>query len=407
MSLTVPTKTTALGAGNTAYLSRARPGSGGGGGGRPAWRTAMANGTVAFAPGNTLASINPENSISTNANYPAAAQYRGNGFATIVTAWNGMTWDEATCTAWFPLQGGHQDWAGNESYKNCLKVASPQFSMLRKPSGWDNSITLNDGQEASGLYADGRVRPGHGYNNNLYIPGFGPVAMRVTGPYIVGSTVTRKAFLLNETTGEMTVFAADSGISAGYGGSALDAAHNRVLSIDVGTSYLHGTDLTTRVTSILLQADNYAARYVKPVVMPSLNMVAFVHAGGTGFPAQIYFRDLDSLGAIITPTITGAFSTGLEINGLQGVGWDDVNQRFYLWNNATATNEISTLTPSGNPRTAPWVASKRTFTGVTVSAAATNSSGNSTLGRFGYSANLGACYLLNSVSEQFHIFATE
>lgn len=367
----------------------------------------MANGTVALIPGNTLASINPENSISTNANYPSGAQYRGNGFATIVTAWNGMAWDEATCTAWFPLQGGHQDWAGNEPYKNCLNAASATFSMLRKPSGWDNSIVLNDGQEASGLYADGRVRPGHAYNNNLYIPGVGPVVMRVTGPYIVGSTVTTRAFLLNETTGEASVYSSNTGATNGYGGSALDAAHNRVLSMDVGTSYLHGTDLTTRNTTILLSADNYAGKALKPVVMPSLNMVGFFHAGGTGYPAQIYFRDLDSLSAIITPTITGAFSSAIELNGLGGVDWDDVNQCFYLWNNATATNEVSVLTPSGSPRTAPWVASKRTFTGVTVTAAATNSSGNCTLGRFGYTSKLGGCYLLNAVSEQFHFFATE
>lgn len=377
---------------------------------RPAWRTAMVANTWAQVGSNKLSDINAENNPAINPNYQGNAPWHATtGFTSIVTAWNGACWDEATATFWFPLQGGHNDWAGNEPYKNCLNVDSPAFVMLRNPSGAiGNVITLDDGQEASGLYSDGRVRPGHSYNNNIYVPGYGPFIVRVKGPYKSGATDHPKVYRLNETTGETTLFCDLTSLSPGqsYGGAVYDSTRNHIISIGVGNTPLVKIDMATGVGSIAVSSDNYAGGYARLIVIPEFDLLVTIHNGGAGYPAQIYFRELGALGTIITPTITGSYSAGLTMNGQVGADWDSANRRLVLWNNATNTTQISTLTPGTNPRTDPWTAGTLTVSASNAETP-TVAAANGTYGRFGYSAKLGGCYLLNAVSQKIYFFATE
>lgn len=93
--------------------------------------------TVAEVPtSNTLADIDPEDNPALNANYPGNATWHAlGGHPLIITAWNGACYDPVLDEWWWPNQGGHTDYAGNEPYKLGVRVASPEFVMVRPPSG--------------------------------------------------------------------------------------------------------------------------------------------------------------------------------------------------------------------------------------------------------------------------------
>lgn len=377
---------------------------------RPSWRRAMAANTWAQVPGNTLASINPESNAAVNPNYPGNAPWHGiTGFAAIISAWNGAAWDEATATFWMPLQGGHGDYAGNEPYKKLMMSDTPTWAMLRNPSGAvGNAIVLDDGLEASGVYADGRIRVGHAYNNNVYVPGVGPMVVRIKGPFKSGATDFRKAYLVNETTGEPSLFCDLTSVNPGesYGGATYDSIRNRVLSIGVGNTPLVAIDVTTKVPSVVVSSDNYVGQYARPVHVADYDLLAILHNGGAGYPQWFYFFDTANGNAKIQPTITGSLPAGLDANGQCGMCWDSANKRFLLWNNSSNTTQIGTLSPTGNPRTQPWQAGALPVSGANT-VTPTAATGTGTYGRFVYSKKLGGCFVLNAVDQPIYFFATE
>lgn len=368
----------------------------------------MSANTWALVGANTLGDINPRNNPAINPLYPAGTGWGGSQ-AGMILAWNGAAWDEASATLWFPLQGGHADYGGNEPYKIGLGAESPTFIMVRNPSGAiGNVLNTDDGNENSGVYSDGRLRSPHSYNNNIYVPGVGPVITRLAGVYKSGQTGTNKAYKLDEITGEATLICDFSALNSGtqYGGAAYDAVRNRILTTGIGNTPLVKIDMTTGIGSIVVASDNYITGGAHLKVMQDDDLLMVLHQGGSGYPPAVYIRELSSLNTKIHPTITGAYSAGLSLTGHAGLEWDSVNRRFLIWDNATNTTEISTLTPGANPRTDPWVAGVLAVSGsnaVTPTAAAPNG----TYGRFGYSKKLGGCFLLNSTSQKMYFFATE
>lgn len=373
----------------------------------PAWRQLMSAGSVALIPGNTLASIDPQNNASVNQNYPGAAPWRGiTGQPALISAWGGMAFDDARGRAWMPLQGGHGDYAGNEPYFADLMQDTVNWVMVRKPSGALGMTPVPSYIDNSTVnFSDGRLRPAHSYNNNIYVPGIGPMVTRQGGAFPDGTNDQDKVYKIDETTGEATMLCDHSvvSLSTKYGGAVYDAANHRILSTGVGNTNLVSINTNTWAASTAVSNDNYVDGYAKLLILPSLDLLAVFQGGGPGYPAKFYLRERSALPTMIQPTITGTMSAGLGLNGTVGAAWDDVNQQFYLWNNTSNTNEITVLKPSGNPRTAPWLASVRAFSGVTVSSRAYWG----TWGRFGYSPILKGCYLINATNEQFHFFATE
>jgi len=113
--------------------------------------------------------------------------------------------------------------------------------MLRNPTGAvGNTGTLNDGQEATGVYFDGRHRAIHSYNKPVYVPGYGPlIAVQGNTSYTAGGG-TNNSLLLNEGTGEMSVLAtlASPGAATSGGAACYDQSRGRVYWIGVGTGKL-------------------------------------------------------------------------------------------------------------------------------------------------------------------------
>lgn len=400
----------AVGSGLPIYGGRADS-TGGGSSGRPAWRTAMAANTWAQVPGNTLASINPENNPAINPNYPSSAPWHGSvGQAAIIGAWGTACWDEAGQTLWLPNGGGHQDYAGNEPYKINIGAATPTWSMPRYPSGAvGNTVTLNDGLESSGVYADGRPRSNHGYNHHIYIPGVGPLLTRLVGGYISGQSGSPDMFALNPANGEAAIVGSLSGVGSAagfpYGGAAYDSVRNVAWMVNTGTSKVMKYDVATRAVTSVGTYDNLFGSYAHPVYDSTHDVLIVLSDAGAGYLGPFNVVDLTTF-AITSPSRIGAMAAGISLTGVMGAAWDTTNGRLLLWHNSTNTAEITALSPTGDPRTAPWGASVLTVApGNTVTPSVRVSNG--TNGRFIYSPSLGGCILLNGVSEPIYFFATE
>lgn len=371
----------------------------------PSWRRAMSPNTWGTIPGNVWNDVNPANDPLINPNYSGLAPWNAaNGFASLVTAYCGGCWDDETSTFWSPLNGGHNDYAGNEPYKNCLMSDSPQWVMLRNPSGAiGNEITLNDGQEATGLYADGRVRSTHGYNKLVFIPGVGPAVVQVGGTYSNSSGgKTKRAVLIDPVTGEMTRWGSenpDAGLVVDDGGGCYDENRHALWWKGPGTCkfswYDIDTDTWTPVGSSVAIGGGVGMVYI-----PEHDCILWANKNLTN---NIGIFDC-ATGLHYQPNVTGT-----------AVGITDIWHRspptrikgtntFAVWDNDLDSTVINTLTFDGDPRTATWQIAQLPLSGdnaVTPSIRTVNG----TNGRFFYSSKLDGFGLLNSVNEPFYFYA--
>lgn len=381
---------------------------------QPTWRTGLAVGQwVEVTTSNTLASVNPALSATYNRTFPSAHWV---SHPSIVTAWNGAAWDEAAKTLWLPLQGGHTDYSGNEPYKIACGVSAPTWVMVRPPSDslTFTDINMNDAGETTGLYSDGRLRSGHSYNYNIYVPGVGPVISQVAATYSSGSGGKRLCSVLNESTGEAALSVDWSGVTgsgAPYGFAVWDSSRSRIFTCGTETARPYTIVLGDTATARGASPGNIFANYIRGAYCASIDVVvAMSNTSGGAYRAASGWTVFDpSTGTDYHPAITGSFATGFVISGLVGMEWDDVNGRLLLWNQSTNTAQISTLTPGADPYTDAWTAGSIAISGsntVTPSAAAVSGSGNTTLGRLAFSASLGGCFLLNSTSGPLYFVRT-
>lgn len=382
----------------------------------PAWRSAMAPNTWAVIPGGTLADVDPRNNAAMNPNFPGGAPWAGTGGQPIICAgWMGMVFDKATDTLYMPLGGGHTDYAGNEPYKRGFGASSP-WVLLRAPSGAiGNTITLNDGQEATGLYSDGRLRSVHSYANHVFVPGHGPVITTMSAHFSNAQGRLKKMFLVSPTTGEASLFADYTGISTadignGEGAACFDptrGAEGTIFFIGSATTKMLKTDVATRVTTTVGVWDNNLTGGGSGGMLRYLQGMDLVAAMWTLDKRLRIFDPVTNLWTV--PTFSGSWAAGFNMaDSCPGIDWDIANQRFLLWNNTTDTTVVSTLTPpaSGNPRTGVWV---KDVLPVSVSNSVTPSNcfGSGAFGRVAYSPNLKALIVQNRTTEGTYVFATE
>lgn len=383
----------------------------------PAWRRNKVNRTWTTVPSNTLASINPENDPSINPNYPSQAEWHAiGGQQAIIGSWCGACWDDATGTLHLPLSGGHSDYAGNEPYKITLGVDAPQWKMLRPPSGAvGNVLVTNDGKEVTGVYADGRPRAIHSYNNHVYVPGLGPVLHRQGSTAWTGQTSTNFTWVYNETTGEAAnVFELTNtnlGIGYGnmgspYGSACWDSLRQVIWCIGIGTTLLAqlkpGTTWTGKTVGTY---DNHTSSYASLQHVKEVDLILLATGDGNGGPS---FNVFDPVSGVRTKVVlSGSFPTGfIWANGAMGMAWCKKLGCVLMWNNTSNTTTITTLTPGANWKTDPWTIGQLTVdasNSVTPTVATTTY----TYGRFGYSETLQGCYLLNGVNQPIYFFTID
>lgn len=368
----------------------------------PSWRSGMTAGTW-IAIGTTLASIDPENNPAINPNHPSAAPWHGvGGQQAIFTAWGDLCVDTDRSVVHSPLNGGHNDYAGNEPYKIDLSVDSPAWVMLRNPSGAiGNLITLNDGQEATGLYADGRVRSTHGYNKLAYIPGVGPAVIQLGGCYANSSGgKTKRPILIDPNTGEMTRWGAenpDASAVVDDGGGCYDPSRHALWWKGPGTAkftwYDIALDQWTSVGSSVAVTGGVGMTYIE-----GHDCIVWVNPNITNG-----FGVFDcATGIHYEPAISGAF-VGMSLSESSPPQRVTGTNDFALWDNSSDTTIINTLSFSSNPRSDTWQIGQLP---VDASNTVTPSArGNGTNGRFFYLPKLDGFGLVNSVNEQIYFYA--
>lgn len=366
---------------------------------RPQWVLNQAINSVGVIPfSNTLADINPRNDPLINPVYPNKPEWEASGsFASIITAWCGAVNDDDQFI--IPFIAGHADYAGGESYRGFFNSETPSFSMIRKPTGaLPDAIITNDGQESTGLYADGRPRAVHTYNKIIWIPS-GDIALVPQGRTSwSAANGTRRAITISPNDGEMTLFGAELGVGdlSEFSGSGVcwDSLRGIVWHRGPATGMFRTWNPATNTWNASASDSLAVSGYTALEYIPEHDCILWINS----FFAN-GFAVLDcSTGAITQPALTGSF-VGMSPSGECQPRRFDGN-KFAMWDNSTSTNVINVMTYGANPRTDAWSVSQLTFGGLTPTVRTTRG----TYGRFFHSEKLGIFGVLNAVDQPTYFF---
>lgn len=372
----------------------------------PAWHYAQADNTWDTVPiTNTLASLNPKNNPALNPNFPNNPEWFGSGgeFSRIISAWCGAVLNLDNDDFWIPLPAGHADYCGAEPYKVNLGASSPSWQMMHPPAGaLPNTFITNDGQEATGLYQNGRPRAIHSYNKILWIPEYGIGAVPQGSTSHSGQSGTSKPIIIDSVTGEMTRFGATIPVGSQgnfSGGCAVyDSLRKSVWVRSVGTARWHRYALETDEWVTNLSPSYAGAGYNAGEYIAEHDCILWLNANLPNGKLAI----LDcATGAVTHPTVTGS------LVGMTSVGSctprNFATGKFAVWDNATNTTAINVLSFTGDPRTADW---QITQLPVAPSNSVTPSArtANGTYGRFAYSKRMNRFFVINDVSQPMYTF---
>lgn len=346
---------------------------------------------------------------------PPTEDYTARGMTAGLFAWTGGVWDDESGTFWVPLGGGHSDYGGNEPYRIKLDSDSPTWVMVRNPTGAvGNTGVTRDGQDRSGVYFDGRLRAVHSYNNQIYVPGLGPVISRQQGCYYGGHPADTRAAYRIDDAGEAHLLcdytaqnASNPTISTDDGTCAYEptrGARGTLWSLGNATSKLIAIDLATGAAVVRGVADNHLASCDAMHYIPGMNVLAGINRGAL----KIWHIDQDYF-TPLTPALSGNFSAGLEIVNLQGFGscWAPELRQLCLYENPTNNRgQISTLTPTDGP-THPWIRGVLAVSPSNTVLPPAGSSDGGLFGRFGYSSKLRGFFLIPGTRHNPYFFAIE
>lgn len=385
----------AVASGAGVYAGRAAPS------GLPSWVTSAVSGRWGVVPvAAALSTLNPRDNPAINPAHPGNPEWYLSGHPYIVTAWCGACFDEDGDALWLPLSGGHADYAGNEPYKLALNQEVPAWTMVRAPSGAvGNLLTTNDGQEASGVYADGQPRSIHSYNKPCYVPGVGPFIVSMGNTSWSGQAGPNKPVKINPNTGLGTLMATCTGASLGGGGriscSAFDptrGAQGSIWGRGSGFFKLQRYDVAADSWTQEIGSSTNSNGYQSLCYLPAFDCLLFADADG--------LKVFDcATSTWHTPSVTGtgaATWSACQLVHVTGSG------HCYTWNNASDTTLITRIALGANPRTALTVDTLAVDGGNAVTPTAKTANG--TYGRFTYSPNLGLFILMNSTSGSVYFF---
>lgn len=362
----------------------------------PSWRRIMAAKTWVAIPGNTLSDIEPKKDPAINPNYPSNPEWYG-VFGAIVGAWCGACFDQQRAMLWLPLNGGHGDYGGNEPYRAKLDQDSVTWEMVRPPSGaLPEAIVTRDGNESTGLYADGRIRATHSYSTPVHIPGMGVGLVTHGASSYSAQGPVGKPVIIDEHSGELIRYGSSTSLISDECNGCYDPVRHCFWAHPRGGSQIRQYDIATDTWSI----------------GPSF--------GSTSGPAQLTYLDGEDLifvrrgsstWAIFDPsdrTLTTITSTGSGIIGSDAQdaqpAWCEYDRCIYLWDQSADTDKLTRIAAPADLKSGTWEVSA-VVPSEDNSVTPTAKANNGTYGRFGYSKRLDGFYLLNGVSQPIYFFA--
>lgn len=363
----------------------------------PVWRRAVAAQTVAEIGANMLSNVDPKFDAAVNPNYPLNAPWTATTGFTGLLAYSGGCFDDVGSVFHLPLQGGHADYAGNEPYKIDLSQDNPTWVRLRNPSGAIGNLgTLNDGQESTGLYFDGRARAIHSYNKPVCVPGVGPIISVQGSTSYSGQAGISRTLFINEVTGEVDLFGAINGFAGttSGGGCCYDPSRHAIWFRGVGTGYYSRYDIATN-TWYRHGVSGGGGGYNSLTYLPDHDCIVRLDQNlASGFEVFDCATNITH-----TTTKTGT-AVGTVVTG-HAQGWLIDGNKIAWWHNLSDTATINTIEFSSNPRTDVWTIDQLTFSGVTP----TVRRNSGTFGRFFYSSKLDGFGLINAVNQKMYFFA--
>lgn len=367
-----------------------------------------------------LSSIDPN--VGATDITPVGADYVARSMTLGLFAYSGACYDQGGDVLWLPLQGGHTDYGGNEPYKLNLNTETPQWVMVRPPTGSNppngSSYTppiepgiTRDNFEESGVYFDGRPRSIHSYNRVVYVPGDGPwVAVHGATFYDVSGGKTWP-LRIDPTTGEATfgnVMASPPAITRfSPAGSCYDSVRHALWVRENGTGSMHKYDIATQSWAVV-GSTLAAANAIALAHHAAQDLIVMIDGGSAvnpNFDATVRVFD-PSDGSYTTVTVTGS-SAGVGPRGSAQHWWVESLGLFAWWDATSGddTTVISTLTPpAGDWKTGTWTLGNLPVAGS--NAVTPTSKGEwGTFGRFAYSPNLDGFVLLNSTTGSLYFYA--
>lgn len=384
----------------------------------PLWREGQTPLTWAAIGSSVAEDVDPENNPAINPNYPSIAPWRNtSGGGDIFRAWNSWctgVWSESTGKFRIPSQGGHDDYAGNEVYLQQLTDDVPLWELEREPTGAiGNTGTLNDGQEDSMVYFDGRPRSTHGYD--LFCDRNGDVWGSGNGPFQNGNNLATKFFKFSDSTSDWSVMATNTFIvngasAAGAGSIVWDETRDEFYGYPSANAQLSKYVVATGTAS-LLSVYTDAGQQTRGIRIPELDSIVWLNPSYTKhIGVYDYGRtggaSLVQPGATGTAPTYGGYSGGVSIypNGVWVPGYGGGVGAILCWHGGTS---FYVLTPnaSGDPSDS-WAWSTLAADG---SNALDPGNPNSTgvYGRLFYSTRLGGIGLSLQPDEPTYFFALE
>ena len=367
----------------------------------PAWRRGRAPMSVFAIPAsNTLNALNPRYNPAMNPVYPNKPEWDSWGSqASIILAWCGACWGEEVTELWLPLSGGHADYAGNEPYYINLRADVPSWVMPRPPSGAiGNLLTTSDGQEVTGVYADGRPRSVHSYNKPQWIPGVGPVLALQGSTSHNGQNGTKDFLQIDRATGECIRKPQNPvGINTFEGGGGCyDASRHSIWFFGVGSGRMGRYDVA---------ANTWTA---ETGALHSEGELGMCHIPGLDalFVASTYYASgcwLFDCAAKTRHELTVTGSPACVSTGFSQPVWVPELNAVAQWdNNAANAHRITLYHPPANPKTSPWPITTLEFT---IEDQPTGRCPRGTYGRFFYSRRLGGFGVVNATNQPIYFYA--
>lgn len=351
---------------------------------------------------NVIADLDPEDNPAINPNYPSSAPWRGTGGQPqVIAAWSSGIWDYIKKRFAIYFAGGHFDYGGNERYDLNCNFDDPSFTMIIPPSGgitpeFPSGFVTNDGQEGSGVFADGRPRNSHSYGKLVFIPNVGYAVSSQNGVYASAGAGTRKTIIFDSENHDVLYFDGDfSNSSAGAAGigACYDPNRHAIWAKATGSStfsrFSLDTKLWTNVGSILNGSSYRALEFM---------------------PEHDAFICASSFGIHLVNAATGAWQLISFTGSLVGTafnGWCQPryigNNEFLLWDNATDTTVINKISFASDPFSDTWEITQL-FVAPTNTVTPTAKTPNGTYGRFWVDTDWGVCFVLNGVSQRPFVY---
>lgn len=360
--------------------------------------------------GAAMTTVDPENDPAVNPNHPGSAPWRsssgGGTILRVFEAWCGASYDPALKRLRVH-GGGHDDYAGNELYSLHINAAVPYWTRDIDPTGAiGNTGTLDDGQEASGKYFDGRPRSSHTYGNLVTVDGEFWVAMNGSGFRSGdGATIT---FRFDDSIGDWvevtTGFA--PGLGAGTGSCCFDPTRRRLYYWPGGNTnvrWLNVDTLTQGDTGFSVNANGESTS----IYIPERDIIVALHRGYTArFGVYDFGRTAGSFA--FQPGASGTSPTwaGYAFPGFYPCGvWVPSLGAVAVWHGGTS---IHLLTPpaAGTEATNAWAWTELTAA-PSNSVTPSDPQPNGTYGRLFHDPDLNVLGVVNAANQAPYFFALE